>query len=529
MASRFATRSANRGAGPPSSWGKASLILARGRVLTLGRAGLQPHSHLAIAGGRVVAAGGREVMGLRGPKTRVVDLDGRLVLPGFNDAHAHVVYYGLTRFAADLGGARGIDDILERLQAHARTLKPGEWLQGMGYRTDELTERRQPHRRELDRVTGERPCYIDERGGHSRVANSAALAAADVTAETPNPPGGRIGRDLDRMPNGLLLESAMRLVADVQPRPSLQRRIEGVEKAQELLVSRGITSVGAAVNRGFADDLRGYQRLHDSGRLRMRVNEFLSWELLEAATELGVRAGFGGSMVRAGPIKVFVDGGAERVATRSGGGVWRTTREELEDLVARASAAGLQVAAHAIGDAAIAAMCDAVEAAGAEHMRHRVEHCTICPPDLQARLARLRMVAVMQPMAARFSRVASTIFFPVRDRADLAPHGPLLKAGVRLAFSSDLPVSPDPNPWPGIRVAVEDQVNGISLLAALRAYTAGGAYASFEEEDKGTLEPGMLADLQVYKSDPLSDPQTRWEELRPGAVLLGGVRVFGSL
>jgi hypothetical protein len=505
------------------------VILTRGRIRSLGRTGLQAQSHLAIAGGRVAAIGGKEVMGLRGPRTRVVDLGGRAVLPGFNDAHAHVVYFGLTRFGADLGGVRGIDEILDRLHAHATTLKPGDWQQGMGYRTDDLTERRQPHRAELDRVTGDRPAFIDERGGHARVANSAALAAANITAETPNPPGGRIGRDPDRSPNGLLLESAMRLVADVQPPPGLQRRIEGVERAQELLLSRGITSVGAAVNRGFADDLRAYQRLLEAGRLKVRVNEFLSWELLEAATEMGIRAGFGGAMLRAGPVKVFVDGGAERVAVRSGGGVWRTTPDELKDLVVRATSSGLQVAAHAIGDAAIAAMCDAVEAAGGQHMRHRVEHCTICPPDLQARIAALRMVAVMQPMAARFSRVASAIFFPVRDRRDLAPHGPLLKAGVHLAFSSDLPVSPDPNPWPGIRCAVDDPVNGIGLLAALRAYTSGGAYASFEEGEKGTLEPGMLADLQVYDGDPLTEPGTRWEELRPGAVLLGGVRVFGSL
>src|SRR5947208_15355991 len=264
-------------------------------------------------------------MGLRGPRTRVVDLAGSAVLPGFNDAHAHVVYYGLTRFAADLSGARGIDDILERLQRHAARLKPGEWLQGMGHRTDELTERRQPHRTELDRATGDRPAFIDERGGHARVANSAALTAAGITTDTPTPHGGRTGRDLNGSPNGLLLESAMRLVADVQPTPSLQRRIDGVLKAQDLLVSRGITSVGAAVNRGFADDLRAYEVLACDGSLTMRVNEFLSWELLEAASGLGVRTGFGGPMLRAGPIKVFVDGGAERVAVRSGGGVWRTT------------------------------------------------------------------------------------------------------------------------------------------------------------------------------------------------------------
>jgi predicted amidohydrolase YtcJ len=507
---------------------RADLILTRGSIRTLGRTGLTPQSHLAIAGGKVIASGGREVMGLRGPRTRVVDLKGALVLPSFNDAHAHVVYYGLTRFAADLTGARGIDDILARLQEHATRLKPGEWLQGMGYRTDELTERRQPHRTELDRVTGDHPAFIDERGGHARVANSAALAAASITSATANPHGGRIGRDLNGSPNGLLLEAAMRLVADVQPKPPLERRIEGVVKAQELLTSRGITSVGAAVNRGFADDLRAYEQLACDRRLKVRVNEFLSWELLDAASELGVRAGFGGSMVRAGPIKVFVDGGAERVAMRSGGGVWRTTPEELREIVARATAHGLQVAAHAIGDAAIEAMCNAVGAASATRLRHRVEHCTICPPDLQARLAKLGMVAVMQPMAARFGRVASAIFFPVRDRKDLAPHRGLLKAGVPLAFSSDLPVTTDPNPWPGIRVAVEDQVNGISLLAALRAYTSGGAFASFEENVKGTLEAGMLADLQIYRGDPLEEDGVNWEELRPRAVLLGGVKVFGS-
>src|SRR5438477_8722439 len=213
------------------------MILAGGRIRTLGRAGLNPQSHLAIAGGKVIACGGREVMALRGPRTRVIDLAGAAVLPGFNDAHAHVVYYGLTRFGADLSGATGIDDILERLKDHARSLKPGEWQQGMGYRTDELVERRQPHRTELDRVTGDRPAFIDERGGHARVANSAALAAAAITAETPNPHGGRIGRDLNRTPNGLLLESAMRLVADVKPAPALERRIEGVLKAQDQLGS----------------------------------------------------------------------------------------------------------------------------------------------------------------------------------------------------------------------------------------------------------------------------------------------------
>lgn len=503
---------------------KADLILAGGRIRTLGRSGLRVHSHLAVAGSRVLAVGGAEVMGLRGPRTNLVALRGAAVLPGFNDAHAHVVYYGLTRFGADLGGARSVADITDRLRAHGRRLRTGEWQLGMGFRAVELAEKRQPHRLELDGATGSRPAFIDESGGHSRVANTAALEAASVTAATPDPHGGRIGRDADGTPNGLLLETAMRLVADVQPPPDRARRAEAIRLAQRLLGSRGVTSVGAAVNRGFADDLLCYQRLAETGRLTMRVNEFLSWELLEAAGGLGVRAGFGGSMVRAGPIKVFVDGGAERVAMRGGDGVWRTTPAELTELVGRASGAGLQVAAHAIGDAAIEAMCDAVEAAGGQSLRHRVEHCTICPPDLRRRLARLRMVAVMQPLAARAARDWPGLF-PARDPGDLAAHAALLRAGVGLAFSSDLPVTADPNPWAGIRAAVEDPVNGVTTLSALRAYTLGGAYASFEEGDKGTLDVGMLADLQVYAIDPLEGPRERWDGLRPQLVLLGGARV----
>jgi predicted amidohydrolase YtcJ len=508
---------------------KADLILARGRVRTLGRGGLAVSTHLAVAGGMVIAAGGTEVMGLRGPRTRVVDLEGGAVLPGFNDAHAHVVYYGLTRFGADLTGARSAADIVTRLREHARGLAVGDWQQGMGYRVSELDERRPPHRLELDKATGRRPAFIDERGGHARVANTAALAAAGITEATKDPPGGRIGRDSDGTPNGLLLETAMRLVADVQPPPTLRRRLQAILKAQRLLLSRGITSVGAAVNRGFADDLRAYHMLAERGRLKMRVNEFLSWELLEAAVGLGVKAGFGGALVRAGPVKVFVDGGGERVAMRSGKSVWRTPPNELRELVRVASRAGLQVAAHAIGDSAITSMCDAVEAAGALELRHRVEHCTICPPDLQRRLAHLRMVAVMQPMAARFAREFPSAGFPAHHRWDLAAHGPLLRAGVPVAFSSDLPVLPDPNPWPGIRAAVEDRINGVSELAALRAYTSAGAYSSFEENVKGTLDPGMLADVQVYDTDPLALPRPESSRLRPRAVLLGGATVFGSL
>lgn len=506
---------------------KAELLLRGGRIYPLGRFGLRPVSRLAIRRGRVVAAGGAEVDALCGPATRVLDLEGGAALPGFDDAHAHVVYNGLSSFWADLAGVRSVGALLERVRRQAARLPAGEWCLGRGYASFEIAEGRPPTRWELDSVTGGRPCFVDERGGHSRVANSAALEAAGLGSGSADPPGGALGRDPEGRLDGRLLETAMRLVADVQPPPALARREQGILRSQRLLLSRGITSVGAAVNRGFAQDLFAYQRLAESGRLRLRVNAFISWELLDAAAELGLRHSWGSDRLRVGPIKVFVDGGAGpgHAALRSGGGTWRTPREELTRIVARAQAAGLQVAAHAIGDAAIEAMCDAVAAAGPEarRRRHRVEHCTVCPADLRRRLADLGMAAVMQPQFLRLGRDRAGALFGAAVAAEVAAHRALLAAGVPLAFSSDLPVVPDPNPWPALRLAVEDELHPLTPLAALRAYTSGGAWAAHAESDRGTLEPGRAADVQIYAGDPLRDGPAGWtERLRPRLVLAGG-------
>ncbi|HEX6488176.1 MAG TPA: amidohydrolase [Candidatus Dormibacteraeota bacterium] len=512
---------------------EADLILRGGSIYPLGRYGLRPVSHLAMRASRVVAAGGAEVMGLRTPSTRLLDLAGGAALPGFDDAHAHVVYNGLSSFWADLTGTPTIPRLLERMRRHAAKLPAGEWALGRGYSTLALQEGRPPTRSELDSVTGSRPCFIDERGGHSRVGNSAALAAAGVTESTPDPPGGAIGRADDGSLDGRLLETAMRLVADVQPPPTLARRQQGILRSQRLLLSRGVTSAGAAVNRGFADDLFSYQQLAQAKRLRMRINAFVSWELLGDAAGLGLARAFGGEQVVVGPIKVFVDGGAGpgNAALRAGGGTWRTPPDELRRIVTEAQAAGLQVAAHAIGDAAIAAMCDAVDRAGpaARARRHRVEHCTVCPADLRSRLSALGMVAVMQPLFLSLGRQRAESFFGPEGAKAVAAHRAILAAGVPIAFSSDLPVVPDPNPWPGLRLAVEDDLHPLTPLQALTAYTAGGAWAANQEGFRGTLEPGRAADLQVYTRDPIKEGPAAWNErLRPSAVLVGGALVFRS-
>ncbi len=511
---------------------KADLILAGANVRALGRRGLQPSSHLAVAGGLVVALGGREVLELKGRATRVIELAGAAVLPGFNDPHAHVVYHALSSYGADLGGSRSVAELQRRLAAAAGRLAPGAWLLGRGYSELELAEGRAPLRTELDAVTGDRPCFVDHRGGHSRVANSAALAAAGLGPASPDPPGGALGRGPDGSLDGLLAEAAMRLVADHQPAPPFEQRHVGVQATLELLASRGITSVGAAVNRGFADDHRVYATLAEEGRLRVRVNEFLSWELVPALRRLGFQSGGAGALVRFGPVKVFVDGGAGTgtAAFRTGDGPWRTPPAELAALVLEAQEGGLQVAAHCVGDGAIEAFVSAVEAAQAANpgrLRHRVEHCTYCPPDLQHRMARADMVAVMQPLFSSVGRARLGAEIGPGAERHVAAHRDLLRAGVAVAFSSDLPVVSDPNPWAGLAAAVTDLEQPLTPLQALRAYTAGGAWTSFEEGFKGTLEEGRLADFQVYPVDPLEVPPEEWPALRPRLVALAGRPVSG--
>jgi len=266
----------------------------------------------------------------------------------------------------------------------------------------------------------------------------------------------------------------------------------------------------------------------------VRVNEFLSWELLPALRRLGFQTGGAGALLRFGPVKVFVDGGAGSgtAAFRPGDGPWRTPPAELAALVLEAQAGGLQVAAHCVGDGAIEAFVSAVETAQSAHpgrLRHRVEHCTYCPPDLQRRIARAGMVAVMQPLFSSFGRMRLASEIGPGAERHVAAHRDLLRAGVAVAFSSDLPVVADPNPWAGLAATVSDPEQPLTPLQALRAYTAGGAWTSFEETVKGTLEVGRVADFQVYPVDPLELPPGEWPALRPRLVALAGRPVAGLL
>ncbi|MHB8573375.1 MAG: amidohydrolase [Candidatus Dormibacteria bacterium] len=488
--------------------------------------------HLAIRGGRALAVGGAEVAALVGPGATRLDLPGLCVLPGFDDAHCHPVYEGLSEAGADLRDCRNLDEVGRRMR-EAAGATPG-WVTGRGLPPLVMAEH--PSADHLEAWIPGRPAFIDTADGHLRIANHTALAAAGIDATTPDPAGGTIGRTPAGGLDGVLGETAMRLVVAVMPPPALAARMDAVARVADRMLRLGITTFGAVVNRGFADDLRCFRLLQAAGRLRQRVVAMLSVDQLDAALEAGIRTGLGDQRLSIGAVKVFVDGSmpALTAATRhylspDARPSWRTTGDELQDLALRAHPAGLQLAFHAVGEMAVEAVAAAFEqlgpAAGVERMRHRVEHCSLCPPPLAARLGRLGMVGVMQPGFLApgagggqwLDPDAMTMLLPLRT---------LARAGVTLALSSDSPVTPDPDPWVAVSGAVAHlgpgSGEGLELTDALRAHTLGGARASHQEGWRGTLAAGRVADFCAWPLDPFRAGPAALRGRRPEVVAIGG-------
>ncbi len=517
----------------------ADLILLGGRIRP--RASSHMATHLAVRAGVVLAVGGEEVLASRGRDTTVVDLQGATLLPGFHDAHAHVVYEGLMRAGLDLRprAVASVAEVVHRVRERAQHTPVGGWITGFGLAEPALAERRLPDRRDLELAAPNHPVVLDRMDGHIRIANGAALRRAGIDRSTPDPPGGRIDRAGDGEPTGILRDTAMRLVAEQMPSPSLEERTQGVRRALEACWRRGVTSVTAAVGRGFADDLRAYHALARAGDLPVRITMMLAGSHFEAALSSGLRSGFGDRWLRWGPLKLFIDGNfPARTAMLSAAperGLWRTPPAELRRLVGRAHAHGWPVAMHAIGDRAVAAALDAVAAAIREHgarpLRHRVEHGALCPPALQAQAGRLGVAFCVQPATLYAATPDAVPDVPAAQLAHLLPYRSLARAGVVLAFSSDTPFTADADPLRAIACAVTrtnrageslTPSEALSLEAAWGAYTRGGAWAAGEERWKGTLEPGQVADFVAYEQDPWEVEKAHLAELHPTLVGVGG-------
>jgi hypothetical protein len=529
----------------------ADLILAGGRVYTV-EADRPWAEALAVRGDRIARVGSdAEVRALKGPATRVVELGGRLVLPGFNDAHTHFLDGSLGLGQVDLTGATTLDAIKERVRAYAAAHPDEPWILGFGWLYSTFPDRL-PHRRDLDAAESARPVFLYSYDGHTGWANGAALRAAEITARTPQPPPGKgevVKDPRTGEPTGALKEGAMGLVERAIPKPSREKRLAALEEGLRNAAGLGVTSIQNC--SGGEEEIGLYDEIRRAGRLTLRTSTaFTAPDSPAALTDallrkyLAARDAYQDHWVRAGAVKFFADGVIESNTafmlapyandSRTRGAPHYDARQ-LEAMVRKVDGAGLQIYIHAIGDAAVRMSLDALEAAARDRpgrlRRHRIEHIeTISASDIP-RFGALGVVASMQPYHAypepNLESVWAANIGPERVERAFAWRS-LLGGGARLVFGSDWPVVTI-DPMTGLRNAVlrqdtEGRPAGgwvpherVTLEQAIAAYTINGAFVSFEEDVKGSIREGKLADLVVLSQDLFRAPP---EQIHATKVLL---------
>jgi len=487
----------------------ADLVLTNGEVhaLSVGRDGSDPAEAVAVRDGRIVRVGSAYDVGfIEGAGTRVVDLEGAVLLPGFVDAHTHLETVGRRQVHADLAGVDTREDALERLRERAAATDGAEraWIQGYGYDESEWGDGRRLRRSELDRVSDERPVVAVREDLHTASLNSVALERLGGAM-----PDGNV-RTEDGRETGVVVEDALDAAFEATE-PDLAGTRELVGAARDACHRRGVTAVHEMVRDSHAP--RAYRDLALAGDLGLRVRLNYWRDHLDALLELGAATNHGSDRVRAGGVKSYTDGsfGARTAKLResyeSGGtGQWVQPPRKLRRTVERAATADLQLVTHAIGDAAIEATLGAYADHAAPGDRHRIEHAELLPGDLFDRAVEMteddRIVLSMQPNFHRWAGADGLYERLLGERARLTNRlGDLAEAGVELAFGSDcMPLGP----LYGIERAVTGPTDGqrVGVTTALRAYTRGAARAGFDEDRIGTLEPGTAADLVALEDSP---------------------------
>jgi len=538
----------------------ADLLFTNGPVLTPeGRTA----TAVAVTGDRITAVGHAEVRDLAGPGTQVVDLAGRLLLPGFQDAHVHPVPAGLELTQCDLTGTKTAQDTLAAVRAYAEAHPEREWITGGGW-SMEAFEGGTPTRELLDSVVPDRPVYLPNRDHHGAWVNSRALELAGITRDTPDPADGRIERDASGEPAGTLQEGAMQLVGRLTPPTTPGDRLAALLHAQRHLHALGITAWQDAIVgkfAGMADPSDAYLTAARDGSLTARVVGALWWDRERGAEQIPElaerRAALSHGRFRAGSVKLMLDGVAEtgtaalldpyldKCGCATGNrGTSFIDPDQLPKYVTELDALGFQCHFHALGDRAVRNALDAVEAAreanGPSDTRPHLAHLQVVHPDDVARFARLGAVANIQPLWAAHEPQMDELTIPFLgpERALWQyPFGALLRSGATLAAGSDWPVS-SPDPLQGIHVAVNRVEPGsagpvflpgerIGLAEALTAYTAGSAYAN-HLDDTGRVAAGALADLVVLDRDPFAAPPEEIAETRVAHTYVGGAEVYAA-
>jgi predicted amidohydrolase YtcJ len=508
----------------------------------------------AVAQGRIVAVGGtREIKALAGSRTRRHDLGGATVIPGFNDAHCHVLSFGLSLLHVDLGSTTSVGDIVAAVGARGRRTPTGGWVIGRGYNDNKLRELRHPRRQDLDAVAPGHPVWLGHTSGHMGAANSMALRVARITRDTPDPEGGVIDRDATGEPTGLMKETAQRLVTRAIPPVSRDDAKAALAAAGKRFVAEGLTSVqDARAGSLVPHELRAYQEATAEGGLPTRTSLLLDVEALPMGADghlefgFGLRSGFGSDRLMLAGIKIFLDGSligrtaamtAPYASDPDTRGFLLKTEDKLRGQVDAATRAGWQVGMHAIGDRAIdvaVALVDATMGARAKKLRPRVEHCGVMRRDLIGAVRRRGMVIVTQP---RFITELGDGFRRALGEERLRYCYPMKSLrGCRVAFSSDRPVV-DGAPLGGIEAAVTQRTGSgaayvpaerIGVLDAIRWYTAGAAFAQFQEHALGSLEPGKWADFCALARDPERVAPSEIAKLDVVLTAVGGEIVYSK-
>lgn len=524
-----------------------------------------PHaSAVAMQAGRILAVGSdAEILALAGPRTKIIDLAGRRVLPGLTDAHFHFQGWAMARRNLQLAGLRSLQEVQEALGRAVQAAPPAgsQWIRGQGWNETDWSEPRLLTRHDLDAVAPNHPVILWRSDLHLATVNTLALHLAGITAETPDPPAGVIDRDAAGQPTGVLRDQGMELVDAVLPQPDEAEIDAAMRDAIAEAHRLGLTGVhdfrigDAAESRGA---FHAWQRLHAAGELSLRVWMMFDGTLLGEASALGLRSGFGDDRLRIGGAKYFADGSlGARTAwmlepyNDGGSGLPVVPMAELASAIERGAAAGLPVGVHAIGDRAIRELLDVFSEVlpkltidnyqwtiGNSPLPHRIEHVQHSHPDDLRRLGSLGLVASVQPIHLVDDMALVERAVGERGRWAYA-FRTLLDGGAVLALGSDCPVA-SPNPFWGIHAAVTRQrrdgtpASGwypeerLSVAEAVAGYTLGPAIASGQLGRLGSITPGKLADLVVLERDIFAVPPAEIAGIRPVLTIFDGAVVYSN-